>query len=98
MDIDHISGHPISEIIESDRHIRIYANGVVEGCDPVRIVNHLPLVVNREWFDYFSKSHEAELPYDNPKFCNSLPIGAGHSIAPQDAKMSGQRETAAGEK
>lgn len=42
-----VAGHPIFEIIKSDRHIRIYANGAVEGCEPVRIVNYLPLVVNR---------------------------------------------------
>jgi hypothetical protein len=54
------TGHPIFEITESDRHIRIYANGVVEGCDSGRIVNHIGVAIRPELFAYFSKSHDSE--------------------------------------
>lgn len=53
------SGHPIFELIEADRHIKIYANGIVEGCDSeVRIVNHINGAIRPELCAYFSKSHD----------------------------------------
>ena len=64
------TGHPVFEIVEPDRHIRIYANGVVEGCDltkVIRIVNHLPMLAHRDWFAYFSK-----LPDTNFAIANTV--------------------------
>ena len=92
------TGHPILELIEDDRHIRVYADGVVEGPNPLRIVNHLPLAIRPECFDYFRSSQAAELPYDKPKACSSPANGAGHSTAPHSARMSEHIDSAAGEK
>ena len=56
--------HPIFEIVQPDRHIKIYANGVVEGVDGrVFIVNHISSLTNRsDLLSYFSKSQSESLP------------------------------------
>ena len=56
------TNQPIFELILKDRHIRIYANGVVEGCEGLqgRIVNHISASIRPELAHYFSKSHDSE--------------------------------------
>jgi hypothetical protein len=57
-----LGGNPIFEIIEPNRHIKIYANGVIEGCEGLagNIVNHIGAAIRPEWFAYFSKSQDSE--------------------------------------
>lgn len=77
-------GHPIFELIEADRHIKIYVNGVVEGApESARIINHIGGAVRLELFDYFSKSHDSEdsnVPNINVKFSvsGSSRLGTAH--------------------
>ena len=51
-----LSEIPIFQIIEADRHIKVYANGLVEGCDPgASIVNYLFNAVSPKMFERFTK-------------------------------------------
>jgi hypothetical protein len=47
---------PIFQIIERGRHIKIYANGVVEGIEgDYRVVNYIPFAITAEARERFSK-------------------------------------------
>jgi hypothetical protein len=62
------TGHAIFELLLPDRHIKIYANGVVEGAGSEgRIVNCIGSVIKPEWFGYFSKS-----PFTPEKDCTEI--------------------------
>jgi hypothetical protein len=98
MEVKMKGGQSIFEIITPGQHICIYANGVVEGCDEIfRIVNHIPSTTTSDWVDYFSKPHDAGLPYSklNP---GSSGCGGSQGAAEKDAKISGHCEAAVGEK
>ena len=57
------TGNPIFEIITDDSHIKIYANGVVEGCDKKgRIVNHICTAIRPAFAKFFSKPIEWYAP------------------------------------
>ena len=50
------TGHPIFQIIEPDRHIKIYANGFVEGCaEGATIHNRIYSSIRPELLEVFSK-------------------------------------------
>ena len=96
--------NPIFEIITPEQHIRIYANGVVEGCGKEgRIVNHIGTAIRPELFAYFSKSHEPEpcnVPYvnPNPTILGSSGSGTSQGIGENGARISAQEVAATGEK
>ena len=52
----HGDGHPIFELIEPERHLKIYANGVVEGAsEDAFIVNSIGIAIRPEFWRYYSK-------------------------------------------
>lgn len=48
-------GNPILELKDNYRHVKIYANGVVEGWPESTVTSFLGLAVRPEVFDFFSK-------------------------------------------
>ena len=51
------TNNPIFELRFEGRHIKIYANGWVEGVEDPYIVNHLPTILRTlspKWFHYYS--------------------------------------------
>ena len=98
--LEEMKESPIFEIIQTHRHIRIYANGVVEGLEgDGRIINHIPLVMRLEFMGYFSKSQDSE-PCKSPKAIPNISCGTGasHGMAEYRAKMSANEAAATGEK
>lgn len=95
------TGHPIFEIIQDHQHIKIYANGVVEGLGTrIFTMNHIPeaLGMGLFAFDYFSKPWTfSKSPQQvNP---DSFALGGeGQSSPPNDSRMSKQSNAATGEK
>ena len=96
---DRPQGNPIFELIEPARHIKIYANGVVDGAaQGARIVNHINTAIRPELWVYFSKSHEADpcrSPYAIPVPSSSA---SGLSHGANDGIAAKHREAATGEK
>jgi hypothetical protein len=94
---------PIFEIVTTTGSIKIYADGVVEGCDNLTgIVNFVPHVASPEAMRLFSKSWQSALsPTSNPisKASNKLGSeGVSHLSAASSFSISEQCLDATGEK
>ena len=96
-----IEGNAIFELIEPDRHIRIYANGVVEGVKEGQIINHIGAAIRPELKAYFSKSHDSELvrvPNTKSSPNSGSRTGLSHGSIEKTPSRSAQVCAATGEK
>jgi hypothetical protein len=94
-------GVPIFEIILLDRHIKIYVNGHIEGCDGLdgRLISRIGLAVRPDLWDYFSKSQETD-PSVEP-YSNCIPsafAGLGQEIALNSGSSISEIDAATGDK
>ena len=86
-------GIPIFQISYDDKHICIYANGVVTGLDNCQVINRIPFAITREGMDEFSY----KLPYAGLEKM-SLLIGDSQAMPSHSARSSEQTCDATGEK
>jgi hypothetical protein len=92
------SEHPIFQIIEPDRHIKIYANGFVEGCAPgSEITNRIFSSIRPELLEVFSKSPNGT---SLSLFIGDIDthFGASQEVGLYSASKSEQSAYATGEK
>jgi hypothetical protein len=90
---------PIFQLFTTTETIKIYANGVVEGChNLIGISNFIPLFLPPDVFQRFSKPwHEGESPTAKPNM-GKCGDGGSDSVAPKPSSSSEQCSAATGEK